>query len=95
MLNEANEGLDHVAAYLDDGLFFALDPVVHVLNINNFVFTALTEITLSPAEFNISAMCAHFLGHAISPVSARRNSEKANGMMNTPKFLTSSSCVLF
>ena len=67
VINEVMNGLDHVAAYLDDVIVFDVDPSLHVANIKEF-FLGLRQhnLKLSPSKATIGATDADFLAHTIS-----------------------------
>ena len=74
-----------MVAYFDDDLVFDSDPVAHVQTIRS-LFERLRKhnVKLSPLKAPLGATDTNFLGHSISPVGLRPNSEKASTLVKMP-----------
>ena len=67
-INEVIKGLERVAAYVDDVIFYDTDPTAHTANIRAlFQRARLHNLKLSAAKDRIGATKDDFLGYTISP----------------------------
>lgn len=86
--NEVIQGLEHVAANLDDAIGFDSDPVVHVKAIRA-LFKRLRKKTLkcSLSKDRLGATDADFLSHPSCPAGMRPNAEKVSALteMSIPR----------
>ena len=74
-----------MAAYLNDVIVFASDPIAHVQTIRS-LFERLRKhnIKISPSNARLGVTDANFLGHSISPAGLRPNAEKVSALINMP-----------
>ena len=83
--DQAIKDLALVAAYLDNVIVFESDPTAHVKTMRG-LFERLRKhnLKLSPSEVPLGATDAIFLGHSISPVGIRPNTETLSALMKMP-----------
>ena len=77
VIDEVIEGLDRVAAYLDDVIVFDADSSLQVANMKGFFLRVRKHnLKLSPAKATFGATDADFLGHTVSPADIMPNAQK-------------------
>ena len=85
VINEVIKGLERVAAYLDDIIFFDRTPTDHTANIRAlFERVRRHRLKRSPAKAKIDAITADFLGHTINASGFSPNSDKVAALTKMP-----------
>ena len=74
-----------MAAYLNDVIVFASDPIAHVQTIRS-LFERLRKhnLKLSLSKARLGAADVNFLGHSISQAGLRPNAENVSALVNMP-----------